>query len=201
MTRVVLCRHGEPEAAASGRFCGALDVGLSPRGEAQARALSALDADVLYTSPARRCLETARPVASRLAVEPIVEPRLRELEFGELEGVPYDEAAERWPEVYDEWLRTPTGVRFPGGERYAELRSRACEALAEIVRRHDGATAAVITHAGVIRALLADVLSLPDEALFRVDQRYGAVNVFEWLEGTAVVRLVNGSPASLAPAG
>ncbi len=200
MTLVVLCRHGEPEEAGQGRFCGALDVGLSERGRGQAQALAAgVSADVVYTSPSRRCVETARPLAARLGVEPVVEPRLRELEFGELDGVAYDEAERRWPELYAELLRAPTTVRFPGGESYGELRGRACQALTELLERHGGARVAVFTHAGVIRTLLAHVLSLPEEALFRIDQRYGAVNVVEWLDGAPVVRLVNAPPASLAP--
>jgi alpha-ribazole phosphatase/probable phosphoglycerate mutase len=200
MTVVVLCRHGEPEEAGRGRFCGALDVGLSERGRAHAVALAAcVEADVVYTSPLRRCVETARALAARLGVEPVVEPRLREIEFGELDGVAYEDAERRWPALYTELLRSPATVRFPGGESYGELRIRVCEALDELLDRHGGGSVAVLTHAGVIRTLLAHVLSLPDEAFFRIDQRYGAVNVVEWAGGAPVVRLVNAPPASLAP--
>jgi broad specificity phosphatase PhoE len=201
VTRVVLCRHGEPDAAGIGRFCGAIDVALSSVGVAEAEALACLDVDAVYTSPVRRCFETARPLAARLELEPLVEPRLREIDFGEFDGIAYAEAEERWPEVYAALLREPTTVRFPGGENYAELRARAWAALEEIVNRHDGERVAVFTHAGVIRSLLAHVLSVPDEALFRIDQRYGAVNVVDWLDGSPVVRLVNGPPASPAPGG
>jgi len=202
MTRLVLCRHGEPEAAGIGRFCGAIDVELSPQGCAEAEALaSSVSADVIYTSPLRRCIETARPLAVRLGVEPIVEPRLREIDFGEFDGVAYDEAEQRWPDLYASLLRDPTAMRFPGGESYADVRVRACEVLTEILDRHDGATVAAFVHAGVIRTLLAYVLLLPAEALFRIDQRYGAVNVVDWLDGTPVVRLVNSPPASPVPAG
>jgi alpha-ribazole phosphatase len=199
VTRVYLCRHGEPEAAGIGRFCGAIDVALSPVGVAEAEALAALDADAVHSSPVRRCVETAGPLAARLGIAPVLEPRLREIDFGDFDGVAYTEAAKRWPELYGELLRAPTTVRFPGGENYAELRARTWAALEEIVARHDGERVAVFTHAGVIRALLAHVLSVPDEALFRIDQRYGAVNVVDWLDDSPVVRLVNGPPASPVP--
>jgi alpha-ribazole phosphatase len=201
VTRIYLCRHGEPEAAGIGRFCGSIDVALSPVGAAQAEALAALDADAVHTSPVRRCVETARPLAAQLGLEPELEPRLREIDFGDFDGLAYAEAAERWPELYGQLLRAPTRVRFPGGENYTELKARAWAALEEIVRRYDGGRVAVFTHAGVIRSLLAHILSVPDEALFRIDQRYGAVNVVDWLDGSPVVRLVNGPPASLAPDG
>jgi broad specificity phosphatase PhoE len=50
----------------------------------------------------------------------------------------------------------------------------------------------------VIRTLLTYWLAMPDEALFRIDQAHGSVNVVDWQDGTPLVRLVNGSPASLA---
>jgi hypothetical protein len=53
-------------------------------------------------------------------------------------------------------------------------------------------TIAAVTHAGSIRAALAAWLHIADEAIFRVDQRYAAVNVVDWIDGVPLVRLVNG---------
>jgi broad specificity phosphatase PhoE len=96
-TRVVLCRHGEPDESALGRFCGAFDVGLSTAGEAEADALgAALVAEApsaVYTSPARRALETAARIGPILGLDPILEPGLRELDFGQVDGLMYDEVA------------------------------------------------------------------------------------------------------------
>ncbi len=200
-TRVVLCRHGETDPSALGRFCGELDAGLSPRGAAEADALAAALVGelpvALFTSPARRARETAERIGSRLGLEPIVEPRLREIDFGELDGLPFEEVEARWPELYGEWLRAPTRVQFPGGECYRDLRRRAVDALADVTALHPGRTAVIVTHAGVIRALIATWLSLPDEAVFRIDQRYASVNVVDWPDGTPVLRLLNGPPTSL----
>jgi broad specificity phosphatase PhoE len=199
-TRIVLCRHGETEASGRGRFCGALDGGLSPAGRNEAARLAAGvgAASALYSSPARRALETADPIGQRLGLALIVEPRIRELDFGEVDGLSYEQVAALRPELYDEWLWAPTRVRFPGGEGYADLRSRAVETVSELVSKHEGETVLIVTHAGVTRALLAAWLLLPDEAVFRIDQRYGSVNVVDWLNGTPVVRLVNGQPGSTA---
>ncbi|HEY2936172.1 MAG TPA: histidine phosphatase family protein, partial [Gaiellaceae bacterium] len=123
--RLLLIRHADPAEEARGRCYGSFDVGLSGRGREQARelagALAGARLDAVYASPRRRALETA--VA--LVPEPIVDERLRELDFGEFEGRTYEEIAESHPDVYRRWMETPTEVRFPGGESYAELRSRA----------------------------------------------------------------------------
>ena len=190
MTRLVLCRHGEAEDAA-GRFCGSFDPALSSTGLLQAEALAAVAGEsVVYSSPARRALETARAMRR----EPIVDPDLRELDFGEAEGLTYEDVAERWPDLYEAWLRAPTEVCFPVGEPFANFRVRILAALARIDR-----DAVVVTHGGVIRTALAHWLGMPDEAIFRIDVSHGTVTVIEWQDGTPVVRLVNAPPASLAP--
>lgn len=200
MSRLVLLRHAEPEETARGRCYGTLDVGLSPGGHAHAERLAEglehLRVDAVYASPRRRALDTAAPIAASLGLAPTPDERLRELDFGELEGRTYDEIAATRPELYHAWMTKPTAVRFPGGESYADLRGRAVAACEEIRRRH--ARALVVTHGGVVRAVLAEWLSLPAESIFRLDQSYGGVTIVEWIDDTPIVRLVNGAARTIA---
>ena len=194
MTRLLLIRHGRPVDDARGRCYGRLDVGLSPEGSAQAAELGrTLAVATVVTSPARRALETAAALGT-----PQVDERLRELDFGELEGRTYEEIERERPDLFARWMRTPTEVRFPGGEGFDDLCDRAVAAAAELRARHDGGTVAVVTHGGVVRALLADALGLPSTAIFRLDVGYARVSVVDWFDGDApVVRLVNGAAADL----
>jgi broad specificity phosphatase PhoE len=195
VTRLVLCRHGEAEGAA-GRFCGSFDPALSAAGRRQAQSVRVVVGEsALYSSPALRALETARATGR----EPIVEPDLRELDFGEADGLRYEEAGARWPALYAEWLRAPTRVCFPGGEAFSGFRTRALAVVARVQMRHPDAAVVVVTHAGVIRTLLAHWLSIPEEALFRLDQSYGCINIVDWADGSAIVRRVNGSPRGTIP--
>ncbi len=194
MSRLVLLRHAEPAEAARGRCYGRLDVELSDTGRRHAERLAAelapLRVDAVYASPRRRALDTALPIAARLGLEPVVDERLRELDFGELEGRLFEEIERERPGLYRAWMETPTGVRFPGGESFDDLRRRAVAACEEIRRRHTAAL--VVTHGGVVRAALAAWLGMPAETIFRLDQSYGGVTVVDWIEETPVVRLVNG---------
>jgi broad specificity phosphatase PhoE len=81
--------------------------------------------------------------------------------------------------------------------RAAVLRRRALAASRELRRRHPAGTYAVISHGGVIRAILADALEMPDEAIFPLDVRYGGVSMIEWSGGTPIVRLVNAPPVAV----
>jgi broad specificity phosphatase PhoE len=125
-----------------------------------------------------------------------VDDDLREIDFGDFEGRRYDEIAEAHPEVYRQWMEAPTTVTFPGGESYEDLRVRALRGLTRIGRAHD--CAVVVTHGGVVRAGLAEWLSMPGDAIFRLDQRYCGVTIVEWLGDTPVVRLVNGGMEALS---
>jgi broad specificity phosphatase PhoE len=194
VTRLLLLRHAMPVDDARGRCYGRLDVGLSPEGLSQAAELGRrLEADAVVSSPARRALETAAALG-----EPEIDEKLRELDFGELEGRTYEEIERERPELFARWMRTPTEVRFPGGEGFDDLRVRAVTAASELRERHRGAAVAVVTHGGVVRALLADALGLPSAAIFRLDVGYARVSVVDWFDGDApVVRLVNGTARDL----
>jgi broad specificity phosphatase PhoE len=192
VTRVLLVRHAQPEEDARGRCYGRLDVRLSDKGRTHARRLSDLASDVVYTSPRRRARETAEVLGTAL-----VDERLRELDFGELEGRTYDEIALERPELYRRWMEEPTRVRFPGGEGFEDLHTRTCAALAELRAAHDGETIAVVTHGGVVRAALAEALGLPTARVFALDVGYCRVSVIDWFGEDAVVRLVNGTGAEV----
>ena len=197
MTRLLLIRHAEPDEGVRGRCYGRLDVGLSPAGIANAAALASslrpVDLAAVYASPRRRAVETAAALGRRT----VVDERLRELDFGELEGRTYDEIARERPEFFDSWMETPTRVRFPGGESYADLRDRVADAVGSFVSAHAGDAVAVVAHGGVVRAALAVALALPDERAFALDVGFGRVSVVDWFDSTPVVRLVNGVSADV----
>jgi broad specificity phosphatase PhoE len=195
-TRVFLCRHAEPEGWAHGRFCGSLDVGLSAEGAADARALGVALAGSglasVYSSPLRRARETADLVAEACGLDVVERRGFAEIDFGELDGLTYDDARARFPDVYSAWFDLPAAVRLPGGECLDDVRSRVRAALGAVLERHRQETVAIVTHAGPLRAVLADALLLPDEAFFRVTLDYASRSLVEWLDdGVPVVRSLN----------
>lgn len=195
--RLLLVRHGEVEEWARGRIYGRLDPSLSPHGLAQAGALApriAVERPVaLVCSPSRRALESAAPLASACALAPKVDARLREIEFGALEGLTFAEAEARDPTTWREWMERPGRVRFPGGECWDDVRARAVEAGEAMASAHPSGATVVVTHGGVIRAMLAEALDLPAERTFRMEVAFGSLTVvrrepFGWMVEAVSVR-------------
>jgi broad specificity phosphatase PhoE len=137
--------------------------------------------DVVYASDLDR--------ARNAVPDPKLDPRLREIDRGDAEGLEFDDLP---AELQRGLLEEPLRVRFPGGENYEELRARVMAALDELAARHPDETVAVVTHAGAIRAALATWLLLPDEAVFRIELDFSSVTVVDLNDGTPLVRLVNG---------
>jgi alpha-ribazole phosphatase len=121
---------------------------------------------------------------------------LVDIDFGEWEGRSFEELELSHPELYRSWMTRPTQTRFPGGEDFGELKVRVLAAVADI--RRSVASAALVAHAGVNRVVLAEVLGLSHNAIFRLDQPLAAVSVVDWIEGEPVVRAVNASVESAA---
>lgn len=194
--RLVLVRHGEVTEDVRGRCYGHLEVGLSKLGRSQIQSriglLRHLVPAALYTSSSRRALESAAEAAKDLQLVPRAVSALREINFGALEGLSYEEIESRYPHEFEQWMECPTEVKFPGGESFMEMKDRALGFLSVLLGRHTGETVLVISHAGVNRAILADALGLSGKNIFRIDQGYAAVNIIDYFPNRAVVRLVNG---------
>jgi broad specificity phosphatase PhoE len=145
--------------------------------------------DAVYSSPRRRALESAAVLAAQRSVS--VDDDLREIDFGEFEGITYDDIARCDAKRYDEWMNRPTEVVFPGGESFLAMVARVLSALGRILGAHRGGTAAIVSHGGVNRIALATALDLEPRHMFRLDQSYACINVVDHFGDERVVRVIN----------
>lgn len=193
--RLILLRHGEPEAQVHGRCYGNLDVGLSDNGRDAVRAklssLGGLRVSALYTSPLKRAVETAAIAEASLGMKAIAAPELREINFGAFEGLTYPEIEQRYPKEYRLWMECPTEVTFPSGECFMDMKVRVLKFMESLFALHEQGTVTIVAHGGPNRVILADALGIPAAMVFRIDQSYAAVNVIDYIERCPIVRLVN----------
>jgi len=181
-------RHGLTDWNVEGRLQGGRDTPLNDRGRAQARecadvlrglfARDGLAADSLHyvSSPLVRASETMDIVRSALGLAPggyAREPRLKEIAFGDWEGLTYLDVVKRDPTIVDAREARKWGFRPPGGETYAEVARRVGEWYATLDR-----DTVVTAHGGTARALVGHLgIAAPDDAAHQpIDQ--GCVYVF-----------------------
>jgi len=194
-TTIWLVRHGLPDGV-GGRCHGRLDVPLSAEGIAQAKQTAARLAgeniSAVYSSGLRRAIETAQIVAAALQLDIQTIDALGEIDFGDFEGMTYEDIQRHYPQEFEHWMRRPAQIRFPNGENFTDLDKRVNGALDLLLSRHRNESIAIVAHSGVIRLLLGQALSMPDDQIFRLSQRYGAVNRISYSEHGPIVELVNG---------
>ena len=163
-TTILLVRHGETDWNADGRIQGQTNSPLNERGRAQARALADELAGgrdsiaAVYSSDLDRARETAEILAARLDLPVVVDPALRERNFGSWEGLMLDELEERWPGA---WARWRNGNEGEGDvEDHMALARRVRDAIHRLAAAHPGERILVVAHGGAMRVILMDAAGL-----------------------------------------
>jgi broad specificity phosphatase PhoE len=168
-TRLIVIRHGhayinggDPDAP----MAGCTDVPLSPRGRLQLEQLQAHLArtrafDAIYSSPLSRASETAQVLADAGLGPLRLCPALKEINCGEVDGLPVREVQSTFPELWRENMRqVRPDFRWPGGESYREFRERCIAAVQSIAADHPSGCVAIVTHAGVINQIMGSIHGL-----------------------------------------
>ena len=192
--RLLLVRHATAEG--HGRFQGQRDVSLSSAGRRELPRLcercSRYPIRAVYASDLRRARETAEAVARNFGLEVEVRPELREIHFGEWEGLTWNQISGRYPKLATRWVKRFPHQTIPGGEPLSKFQRRIAAGVRKVVDANRGHCVLLVTHAGVIRLVLAKILGLPAPNLFRLSQDSCALNVIDFLDGSAIVHCVNG---------
>ena len=175
MTKLLLVRHGDTELNSAERYWGNTDVKLSQAGFRQAERLrdrlAAERIDAIYASDLSRAAMTAEIIASRHGLDVITCAELREMNFGELEGLTFNEISQRYPEVTELWRQRSHHLKFPGGESIDQFNSRISQFASRLKNQAPQATILLVAHSGCLRSLMCQLLGIGAEHQwqFRLD--------------------------------
>lgn len=184
MTTLLLVRHATTSATGS-RLGGRTAARLDDRGRAQAEAAAERLADVplkaVYSSPLPRTAETAEIVAARHRLDVVSDDGLLEIEYGDWTDRPLKPLyrTKLWPVIQ----QRPSLVRFPGGETIRGAQQRAVEAVEAVVARHPRHPVAAVTHADVIKLVVAFYLGLPLDLYQRIEVAPASLSILELAPG------------------
>jgi broad specificity phosphatase PhoE len=165
MTHLFLVRHGATIWHAENRYAGVSDVALDPRGYAQAERLATWASEAglaaVWSSPLSRARETAAPAARAAGPELRIDERLREIDFGKIEGKTMAEAEQLFSEEMRRFKVDPATYPMPGGEDPYKAAHRAVSALRDISASHPNGRVLVVAHNTLIRLTLCSLFSIP----------------------------------------
>lgn len=177
---LILVRHGETEFNRADVFRGRVDLPLNERGRMQARAaaeyLSDQPFEAFYSSPLKRSMETATAIAERHGREAEPLESFIDVDYGLWSGKSVEEVRAGWPDIFSAWVENPSEVVFPEGESLRQVRERLRQGLEELAQGHRGRVL-LVGHKLINRMIICIVLDLPTQAIWKVEQSNGAINV------------------------
>jgi len=196
MPRLLLVRHGETELNSAERYWGHSDIKLSALGVRQAERLrdrlAAQKIDVVYSSDLQRAWATAKTIASGHQPEVITCAELREINFGKLEGLNFEEISQLFPEFTAKWrVQRSTDIEFPGGESLDQLNNRVSNFVGRLKKRKAEETVLVVAHAGVLRSLICQLMAMELRYIYQIRLDLASLSILETYPTGAILTLLN----------
>jgi probable phosphomutase (TIGR03848 family) len=182
---ILLIRHATAEYKPGRLYGWTPGVHLSAQGRDEAKHLAErlepVRLNALYSSPLERCVETAEAVAAGRRVDIRIEERLGEVQYGSWQGRTFRSLVKTplWRVVQ----LAPSQATFPGGESLLQLQRRGVEAIEDIRTRHRRAIVGIVSHADMIKAMLAHYLGLHLDLFQRISVDTASVSAIAFSNG------------------
>lgn len=194
MSRLLLVRHAETKQGHR-RYWGHSQIGLGEEGIVQAKMLrdhlAGEKIAAIYSSDLQRARRTAEIVASAHAPEVVLCPELRELDFGQIEGMTFEEVDRRCPEALSLWRGGDVDAAAPAGENLRQLASRVQRVAARLQRHSPEETILIVAHGGPLRVLLCTWLGIDLERLWQIRLDPASVSLVETYPEGAILCFLN----------
>ncbi len=186
--KLTLIRHTSLQIA-PGVCYGQTDVDVSVHFMQEAlitqKKLANMPIDAVFCSPLQRCVKLAEALKLSNVQQ---DDRLKELHFGDWE-------MQAWGDIprdyFDEWAQNYAHMAPPNGETFSQLQARGIVFINEMLNQHHSKHVLVVTHGGMIRALLAYVLSMELKSLFRFNIDYGSLTQLDFSSDVPKINFVN----------
>ena len=196
MKKIFLVRHGQTDANNSYTFQGHIDNHLNAKGLLQAQKLvphfTNLNLSKIYTSDLIRTVETAKPTAEVHNAEIIKVSALKEISFGEWEGLTYEEIKTKWPKDIDKFFKKPAEVKISGGESFSDVQNRAWDAFTKIVQEYDDeSNIFIVSHGATVRTILCAVMNLDLNEMWKISIDNAGISCILQLENRCWIKSIN----------
>ncbi len=190
---LLLIRHGQTNWNLEQRFQGQSDIPLNETGRNQAHALadrlSAEPFEAVYSSDLQRATETANIITQISGCKPDL--RLREVNFGDWEGLTYDEIKAKHPDTLADWEADIFKNAPPHGETLEGLSVRVQSMLDELREKHEDQNILIVAHGGVLQTLICLALKLPSTMYWQFHLSTASLSEVAFYPAGAILNSLN----------
>lgn len=195
MMRFIFIRHGLTLDNESMKLSGFIDSELSETGKKQAKQTSIRlkdeKIDLIYSSPLKRAMNTAKEIAQVNNIHVDIFDEFKEMNFGDFEGLTFNEIELNYKEEYERLKNESFEYNFPNGENMIGFHGRISNKIEDIIKKQDGKTVLIVSHAGVIRACLSHLIT-NDHTYhwnFKIDNC--SISIVEVVDNFSVIHSLN----------
>jgi len=193
--RLYLVRHGETEFNKEFRFIGRTDVGLSENGRLQAiivaERFSKKKIKAVYSSDMLRAVQTAEIITEPHGLNVKQVEGLREIDFGNWEGLTYYEIEEMDGDHLSAWIEDPININIPRGETWEHFESRVLKSISRIIEEEKNGEVIIVSHGGPIKLLISHYYGRDPEFFNSFWPLPGTVSAVEITGGKAQILVLN----------
>ncbi|MCK4401312.1 alpha-ribazole phosphatase [bacterium] len=197
MGKIFIVRHGQTSGNRALKYFGITDIELNEEGVIQAglvsKRLEKERISRIYSSSLKRAIKTAEIIAKphRISVE--LKEDLREINFGDWEGLSFQEIQKSYPHKFSKWQNNIMSFTMPQGESISKLKERVETCFSEILNSARENNVVIVTHGGPIKIILSKILS-PNAlktVFWKIKQDKAALNIIENTDNTQIISLIN----------
>lgn len=195
MVKLILVRHALTIDNQKSRLSGHIDSSISEEGKEQidkiTNYLKDFDIDKIYTTTSSRTKSTVKKLSELKSIEIIERESLKEISFGNFEGLTFDEIKNKYPEEFQDMIQKGYEYKYPNGESLIDSYNRVCIELDNIISNNDNRTILICSHGGTIRNIITYLISNSYKYHWNFKIDNGSVTILEVQDGFTVITAMN----------
>ncbi|MCG8538729.1 MAG: histidine phosphatase family protein [Clostridia bacterium] len=197
MLRLYLIRHGETEWNLRAKTQGCKNIQLSKRGILQGKLLGEKlkendeEYKKIFSSDLDRCYLTAKSIAKKLKIDIEINRGLREMSFGDWEGLTLEEIKKSYSKEYIRWRNEPCKASIPKGEDLKTVQERCLESVKDIIDKYDDGSIIIVSHGVAIKTIILGLLGLDLKHFYNITLSNASMNKLEFREYGPVLISLN----------
>ena len=195
MVKLILVRHALTVDNQKSRLSGHIDSSISEEGKEQidkiTNYLKDFDIDKIYTTTSSRTKDTVKKLSELKSIEIIEKESLKEISFGDFEGLTFDEIKDKYPKEFQDMIEKGYEYKYPNGESLIDSYNRVCSELDNIISNNDDRTILICSHGGTIRNIITYLISNSYKYHWNFKIDNGSVTILEVQDGFTVITAMN----------